>query len=143
MKKTKNQECDASAALGVWCPLVGLAAVGLEAIAGMCFENFNLDSNVWKPAHLWLAPCWTGQALTLVTQHKVAVAFARRKRAPFDAKKKNSSRRHSQTLREWSARTTNIRKKRCASQAASYCERRRLLMLLPGQGLPRAERLQR
>ena len=32
-----------------------------------CFTNFNLAllSNAWKPAHLWLAPCWNGQALTL------------------------------------------------------------------------------
>ena len=25
-------------------------------------------SNVWKLAHLWLAPCWNGQALTLMNQ---------------------------------------------------------------------------
>ena len=33
-------------------------------------EQFNLEisSNVWKPAHLWLAPCGHGQALTLMNQ---------------------------------------------------------------------------
>ena len=41
--------------------------MGVGAIANMCFKNFNLEnlSNVWKPAHLWLALCWNGQALTL------------------------------------------------------------------------------
>ena len=44
--------------LGVWCPLVGLEAMELEAIAETCLKHFNLVilSNVRKPAHPWLAP---------------------------------------------------------------------------------------
>ena len=55
----------------------------MEAIARTGFPQFHLEnlSNVWKAAHLWLAPCWNGQALTLMTtavQGSVALAQRRR-----------------------------------------------------------------
>ena len=44
--------------------------MGLEQLQKSASKNFNLEilSNVWKPAHLWLAPCWNGQALPLMNQ---------------------------------------------------------------------------
>ena len=45
----------------------GVGKNGVGTIAKTCFKKFNLEilSNVWKPAHPWLAPGWSGQALTL------------------------------------------------------------------------------
>ena len=56
-------------------------------------------------------------------QYKVALAFARRKQVRASTQKKNSARQHAQTLREWSGRTTSIRKWRSAPQAASCWEK--------------------
>ena len=119
--------------------------MGSEQIAKTCFENINLEilSNVWKPAHLWLAPCWNDQNGHARQQYKVAVALARRRRACLDAKK---------NLLRASMR------KQCTSglrvpQAIENCALRHKqlhagrsdgrLVLLPGHGLPRTERLQR
>ena len=51
----------------IWNALMGSARMGLEQLQRRASQFFNLDflSNLWKPAHLSLAPCWNGQALTL------------------------------------------------------------------------------
>ena len=51
-------------------PQVGVNGIGATAKKKTCFKHFNLEilSNVWEPAHLWLAPCWNGQALPLMNQ---------------------------------------------------------------------------
>ena len=48
---------------------MGMPTMGMEAIAGKCQQQVNLEvlCNVWKPAHPWLAPCWNGHVLTLMT----------------------------------------------------------------------------
>ena len=48
--------------------LVIVKSVG--ALAGTCFKKITLEilSNVWKPAHLWLAPREHGQELTLMNE---------------------------------------------------------------------------
>ena len=68
-----------------------MAAMGLEAIAKTCSEQFNFDfhCDAWKPAHPWLAPSWNRLMTT---------AFAPRRRALFDAKN-DSARQHAKTLR--------------------------------------------
>ena len=40
-------------------------------------------SNVWKPAHLWLAPCWSGQALTLMNQQHSQQANIKKKKKNY------------------------------------------------------------
>ena len=123
-----------------------MATMGLEVIAGTCFQQVNIEiiCNVWKPAHLWLALCWNGQTLTLDQQYKVAVTLARRKRECLNKTKKN-------TLRA-------SMRKHCASglRAPQAFENGALrhkqlhagrsdgpVGLLPSQGLPRTERSQR
>ena len=69
-------------------------------------------------------------------------AFARRKRV-LASTQKNSARQHAQSSREWSARTTGIRQGALRLKQLHAGTNDSPVVFLPGQSLPRSERLQR
>ena len=101
----------------LWCPSIGLAANCLEAIAGTCFRQVNLEilCSVWKLAHPGLAPCWHGHAPTLDSSTRWL--WRSRDTSVRASTQKKSARQHAQTLRDWSARTTSIREWPCAASS--------------------------
>ena len=126
---------------------MGTATMGLKAIAGRCFSQFNLviPCKVWKPAHLWLAPCGNGHALTLMTTAAQGGRGVRATEACMLRRQQNNSARPyakhiapvvclraPQAFEKW----------RSAPQKQHPAGRNNSpVVLLPGQGPPRTERL--
>ena len=126
----------------LWCPSMGLAANCLEAIAGTCFRQVNLEilCSVWKPAHSGLAPCWHGHAPTLDSSTRwLWRSRDASVRASTQKNLRASMRKHCAT----GLRAPQAFENGPAPQAASCGRSDGPAVFLPSQGLPRTDRLQR
>ena len=128
----------------VWNASMGSARLGSEHMQ----KNVLQKKSIWNFSamresprlHGWLL-FWNGQALALDSSTRWPVR-SRDAGVRASTQKKNFSRQHAHTLRECSARTKSIQKLAlCATSSFMLGEVTGPEVFLPGQSLPRTERL--